>query len=132
MPARDHGPSVKDDEQYEALREDGMSKAKAARIANASANEGRDEVVGHALSDEHLRELPSLQADSAGGQVVGDPDDMGQGPAEALRVLERLAQRQPCRVRAAQPLIGVNLLAAGALERVELQGRVLVDGRDEI
>lgn len=44
MPARDHGPSVKDDEQYEALREDGMSKEKAARIANASANEGRDEV----------------------------------------------------------------------------------------
>lgn len=44
MPARDHGPSVKDDEQYEALREDGMSKEKAARIANASANESRSEV----------------------------------------------------------------------------------------
>ncbi|MEZ5371328.1 MAG: Rho termination factor [Microthrixaceae bacterium] len=29
-----HGPSVKDDEQYEALREDGASKEKAARIAN--------------------------------------------------------------------------------------------------
>ena len=41
MPARDHGPLVKDDEQYEALREDGMSKEKAARIANASAREGR-------------------------------------------------------------------------------------------
>ncbi|MGB3800680.1 MAG: Rho termination factor N-terminal domain-containing protein [Lewinella sp.] len=32
--AKDHGPSVKNDEQYEALREDGMSKQKAARIAN--------------------------------------------------------------------------------------------------
>ncbi|MFG0266181.1 MAG: Rho termination factor N-terminal domain-containing protein [Rhodopirellula sp. JB055] len=31
---KDHGPSVKDDEQYEALREEGMSKEKAARIAN--------------------------------------------------------------------------------------------------
>ena len=29
-----HGPSIKDDEQYEALREEGMSKEKAARIAN--------------------------------------------------------------------------------------------------
>jgi hypothetical protein len=32
--AKDHGPSIKDDEQYEALREKGMSKEKAARIAN--------------------------------------------------------------------------------------------------
>jgi hypothetical protein len=36
---------VKDPEQYEALREDGMSKEKAARIANASANEGRSKVA---------------------------------------------------------------------------------------
>jgi general stress protein YciG len=33
--AEDHGPSVKDDEQYEALRRQGESKEKAARIANA-------------------------------------------------------------------------------------------------
>lgn len=32
--ATDHGPSIKDDEQYEKLREEGMSKEKAARIAN--------------------------------------------------------------------------------------------------
>jgi len=32
--ARDHGPSVKDDEQYEKLRQKGESKEKAARIAN--------------------------------------------------------------------------------------------------
>ena len=32
--AKDHGPSVKDDEQYEKLREQGESKEKAARIAN--------------------------------------------------------------------------------------------------
>jgi len=36
---KDHGPSVKDDETYEALREDGASKQKAAAIANAQANE---------------------------------------------------------------------------------------------
>ena len=45
MPARRHGPSIKDSEQYEALREEGMSKEKAARISNASANEGRSEVA---------------------------------------------------------------------------------------
>jgi Rho termination factor, N-terminal domain len=33
--AKDHGPSVKDDERYEALRRKGESKEKAARIANA-------------------------------------------------------------------------------------------------
>jgi hypothetical protein len=35
--AKEHGPSVKDDELYEELREDGASKEKAARIANAKA-----------------------------------------------------------------------------------------------
>ncbi len=32
--AKDHGPSIKDDEAYEKLREKGESKEKAARIAN--------------------------------------------------------------------------------------------------
>ena len=42
--AKDHGPSVKDDEQYEALRREGASKEKAARIANAQAAEGEQAV----------------------------------------------------------------------------------------
>jgi hypothetical protein len=38
MPGRrTPGPSVKDDKTYEALRDEGASKEKAARIANASA-----------------------------------------------------------------------------------------------
>jgi hypothetical protein len=40
----DPGPSVKDPEVYEALRDDGASKEKAARIANASAAQGRSKV----------------------------------------------------------------------------------------
>lgn len=36
--AKDHGPSIKDDEQYERLRERGESKEKAARIANTSSS----------------------------------------------------------------------------------------------
>lgn len=37
--AKDHGPQIKDDEQYEALRRQGMSKEKAARIANTDRGE---------------------------------------------------------------------------------------------
>lgn len=36
---KDHGSSVKNDEVYESLREDGASKEKAARIANAQASD---------------------------------------------------------------------------------------------
>jgi hypothetical protein len=36
---KDHGPSIKDDKQYEKLREQGMSKEKAARIANTPRSE---------------------------------------------------------------------------------------------
>ena len=38
--AKIHGSSVKDDKTYEALRDDGASKEKAARIANAKAGGG--------------------------------------------------------------------------------------------
>jgi hypothetical protein len=40
----DPGPSVKDPEVYEALRDEGAGKEKAARIANAAAAQGRDSV----------------------------------------------------------------------------------------
>jgi len=45
MPGHQHGSSIKDSKQYEALRDEGMSKEKAARISNASANEGRSKVA---------------------------------------------------------------------------------------
>ncbi len=38
---KDHGSSIKDDETYEELRKDGASKEKAARIANAQANDNQ-------------------------------------------------------------------------------------------
>lgn len=34
--AKNHGPQIQDDSRYEALRERGYSKEKAARIANTS------------------------------------------------------------------------------------------------
>jgi len=44
MPGRKPGPSVKDPKVYEKLRDEGNSKQKSARIANASANSSRSKV----------------------------------------------------------------------------------------
>jgi hypothetical protein len=44
MPGRSPGPSVKDKKLYEELRDEGNSKEKSARIANASAKRGRSAV----------------------------------------------------------------------------------------
>ena len=38
-------PSIKNEKVYEELREDGASKEKAARIANASAAQGKKKVA---------------------------------------------------------------------------------------
>jgi len=46
---KDHGPSVKDDKQYEGLRKKGMSKSRAAAIANtpdASQRGGKNSSAG--------------------------------------------------------------------------------------
>lgn len=45
MPGRKPGPSVKDPKVYEKLRDEGNSKEKSARIANASANSSRSKVA---------------------------------------------------------------------------------------
>ena len=37
--AKDYGPSIKDPERYEALREKGYSKEKSARISNTPRHE---------------------------------------------------------------------------------------------
>lgn len=42
MPADSTKDSIKDRDTYEALRDEGYSKEKAARIANAQANENRE------------------------------------------------------------------------------------------
>jgi hypothetical protein len=44
MPERKPGPSVKDPELYEKLRDEGNSKQKSARIANTAANTSRRSV----------------------------------------------------------------------------------------
>ncbi len=39
--AEDHGSSVKDDKRYEGLRKKGMSKERAAKIANSEGSSRR-------------------------------------------------------------------------------------------
>jgi hypothetical protein len=38
---KDHGPSIKDDKQYEGLRKKGMSKERAAKISNSPGASSR-------------------------------------------------------------------------------------------
>lgn len=39
--AKGHGPSIKNDEKYEGLRKKGMSKSRAAAIANSPGSSSR-------------------------------------------------------------------------------------------
>ena len=52
MPQKGPGPSVKDPEQYEALRDQGASKEKAARIANDGSRSSTGSKGGQSSSYE--------------------------------------------------------------------------------
>ncbi|MGB3469067.1 MAG: Rho termination factor N-terminal domain-containing protein [Cyclobacteriaceae bacterium] len=60
--AEDHGPSIKNDEQYEALLDQGMSKEKAARIAN-SPDSGKNGGKASKYEDRTFDELYDLAAE---------------------------------------------------------------------
>ena len=87
MPTRDPGPSVKDPEQYEALRDAGMSKEKAARISNASANEGRSSVgrKGGEAEDYEDRTVDELRDRAAEIGIEGRSDMTKHELIDALR-----------------------------------------------
>ena len=55
--AQNHGKQIKDDDTYEALRDEGASKEKAARIANAQANDSVNQTGGRKLEDRTKDEL---------------------------------------------------------------------------
>jgi hypothetical protein len=66
--AKDHGSSVKDDKTYEALRDKGESKQKAARIANAKAGGGKPSKKGGKASkyEDQTKEQLSRKAAEIG------------------------------------------------------------------
>jgi len=76
-----HGSSIKNDEQYEALRDEGYSKEKAARIAN-SENSGKKGGKAEPYEKRTKRELYN-QAKSIGidGRSNMNKDEL----IEALR-----------------------------------------------
>ena len=63
--AKKHGSSVKDDKTYEALRDDGASKEKAARIANAKAGGGNPSKKGGKASKYEDQTNEQLQKKAA-------------------------------------------------------------------
>ena len=82
----DHGPRIKDDATYEALRDQGASKEKAARIANAQANDGMSpsEKGGHAQPyEERTKEELYERAQEIG--IEGRSDMTKDELIEALR-----------------------------------------------
>ncbi|MDO8185978.1 hypothetical protein Q5424_05825 [Conexibacter sp. JD483] len=70
--ARDHGPSVKNDEQYEGLRRKGMSKARAARIANSpGASRRGGEASGSGMRRNATRQGGTKAQKAAAGRKGG-------------------------------------------------------------
>ncbi len=78
----DHGPSIKDDERYEALREDGMSKEKAARIANTPPGE-MESPGGSGAYEDWTKEELSEKANEVG--IESRSDMSKEELIEALR-----------------------------------------------
>lgn len=88
MPAKkDPGPSIKDKALYEELRDDGASKEKAARIANAAAAEGRSTVGerGGEATDYEDRTVEELRQRAAELDIAGRSSMTKDELIDALR-----------------------------------------------
>ena len=67
MPGRDPGPSIKDKDKYEALRDKGYSKEKSARISNSQGAEKR----GGKSGDYEDRSKQDLYAEAKKADIKG-------------------------------------------------------------
>jgi hypothetical protein len=83
--AKDHGPSVMDDELYEKLREEGESKEKAARIANAKAGGEDVSRKGGEAEDYEERSVEELRDRAAELGIEGRSEMSKSELIDALR-----------------------------------------------
>ena len=82
-----HGAAIKDDELYEKLRDEGNSKEKSARIANAAAAEGRSKVGerGGEAADYEDRTVEELRKRAAELDIEGRSSMSKKELIDALR-----------------------------------------------
>jgi hypothetical protein len=81
--AKNHGSSVKNDKQYEKLREKGASKQKAARIANSDTQSSSKKGGKHGKYEDWNKEDLQKQAKKVG---IEGRSKMNKGElAKALR-----------------------------------------------
>ncbi len=83
--AKNHGSSVKDDKTYEALRKDGASKEKAARVANAKAGGGKPSTKGGNASKYEDQTKEQLQKKAAKVGIDGRSKMSKSELVDALR-----------------------------------------------
>ena len=82
---KDHGPSIKDDRLYEDLRDEGASKEKAARIANAKASGTDISRKGGVAEDYEDRTVEELRERAAEIGIEGRSGMAKQQLIDALR-----------------------------------------------
>jgi hypothetical protein len=88
--AKDHGPSVKNDKQYEGLRKKGMSKERAAKISNANAGSGtKASKTGGKKGGKKLEVV-----EQAGGNQAAEGRSRAEGRQEELK--DRLHGGESC------------------------------------
>jgi len=81
--AKNHGPTVKNDNQYEALRDQGASKQKAARIANSPTKSTSKKGGQHGKYEDWSKDDLQKQAKKVG---IEGRSKMNKGElAKALR-----------------------------------------------
>jgi hypothetical protein len=119
--AKDHGSSVKNDKQYEGLRKKGMSKQRAASIANSpgsSSRGGKKSGKGSGAAS-HRSVPPAAREDGSRANAIeltrGRAHPLcvvRQGPGGEPRPVRRRICGRPARFRARARQLHVEFWAA--------------------